>query len=307
MKKIDISVIIPTYKRNDYLPRAIESVLNQKCNYELIVVDDNDSNSEYRKNNIELMKKYKKVIYLKHDVNKNGAAARNTGLSVASGKYVTFLDDDDEFVSDRLEKVMKVINKTEPDFICTGYIYKYKNKSILNNVPDIDSNRKKCEFNLLKAKSFFGTGSNMICKRELVNKIGGFDSSFLRNQDIEFMIRYLEVAKSVFVIPDCLVIKNIDNIINVPSYEKALENKKKFLKKFDYIINSYDESTKKQIYQSHYYELLYNAIKKNDKSEIRKARLLLKNNNMYSMKKEIIMKIKRRIKTSFLYRLVKHT
>ena len=97
-----VSIIIPTYKRANYLERAIESVIRQSYrNIEIIVVDDNDSGSKYREENIKIMSKYegcKNIKYLKHRKNKNGAAARNTGIAAAAGEYLTFLDDDDFFL-----------------------------------------------------------------------------------------------------------------------------------------------------------------------------------------------------------------
>ena len=85
MKEKMVSVIIPTYKRADYLTRAIDSVLNQTYNnIEIIVVDDNNSNSTDRKNTESIMQKYNensKIKYIKHSKNMNGSAARNTGVS----------------------------------------------------------------------------------------------------------------------------------------------------------------------------------------------------------------------------------
>lgn len=79
-----VSVIIPTYKRSDCLPNAIKSVLNQTYkDIEIIVVDDNDPESEYRKNTEKVMEgfsQYSNVIYIKHDINRNGSVARNTGF-----------------------------------------------------------------------------------------------------------------------------------------------------------------------------------------------------------------------------------
>ena len=97
-----VSVIIPTFQRAKYIERAIDSVLNQTYkNFEIIVVDDNDQESEARKEMIKRMDKYSsdsRIIYIKHEKNKNGAAARNTGINVAKGEYITFLDDDDYFL-----------------------------------------------------------------------------------------------------------------------------------------------------------------------------------------------------------------
>ena len=129
MESYFLSIIIPTFKRNDNLKKAIESVLNQKGNFEVIVVDDNDSNSEFRKKNEQLMNEYKKIdnfSYIKHDRNKNGAVARNTGIKNAKGKYITFLDDDDEFLENRVKSIEECLSKTNADFACSGYIYKYK-------------------------------------------------------------------------------------------------------------------------------------------------------------------------------------
>src|SRR5690625_2563800 len=96
-----VSVIIPTYKRPHMLARAIESVLNQTyINIEIIIVDDNSIESSYRKETIEFMRRYSEynnILYVKHKENKGGSVARNTGIAIAKGKFVTFLDDDDEY------------------------------------------------------------------------------------------------------------------------------------------------------------------------------------------------------------------
>lgn len=105
--KPKVSVIIPTYKSDDTLIRAIDSVLGQTYdNFEVIVVDDNDPKSSYRQKTIVLMSKYKnneKVKYILHPENRNGAAARNTAFKNSTGHYITFLDDDDYYYKDKLK------------------------------------------------------------------------------------------------------------------------------------------------------------------------------------------------------------
>ena len=107
-----VSVIIPTYKRAKMLSRAIDSVLNQTYrNIEVIVVDDNNPNDEYRKATSLIMENYctdERVHYICHEKNMNGSVARNTGMINASGEFVTFLDDDDIYMPQKVEKLVKM-------------------------------------------------------------------------------------------------------------------------------------------------------------------------------------------------------
>ena len=111
-----VSIIIPTYKRPLMLDRAIESALSQTYyNLEIIVVDDNDENSNFRRETELCMAKYKKkkkVRYIKHRKNLGGSLARNTGIKQSNGKYITFLDDDDEYSPDKVEKQIKKFNES---------------------------------------------------------------------------------------------------------------------------------------------------------------------------------------------------
>jgi glycosyltransferase involved in cell wall biosynthesis len=91
------SIIIPTYNRGKLLPKAIESVLNQDCNdWELIVVDDGSTDNT--KNIIEkLCENDQRIKYVYQD-NQERSAARNKGIENSKGKYVCFLDSDDEYL-----------------------------------------------------------------------------------------------------------------------------------------------------------------------------------------------------------------
>lgn len=302
MDKIIISIIIPTYKRNDNLKRAIESVLIENAQYELIVVDDNDENTEYRMKNEELMKKYKndsRVKFVKHPYNKNGAAARNTGIKLSKGKYITFLDDDDEFCNRRIEKVIEAIKEyNEPDFLYTDVLYKANgilvNKGKHTNIESFKNT--ELIYILLNQKSFFGTGSNMICKKSIIEEINGFDESFIRHQDLEFMIRYLEKVKKIKYINEYLVIKNSNDKINIPSFEKMYDVKIKFIKKFEYILSNYSKKQKNEILKNNYYQLLSIAYLTNEKGAKKKARSLLIEKNIYSCIHEFKIMIRRLVK-----------
>jgi glycosyltransferase involved in cell wall biosynthesis len=104
------SVIIPTYNRGKMLPKAIESVINQDYNdWELIVVDDGSTDDT--KNIIEnFCKNDPRIKYVYQD-NQERSAARNQGIENSSGKYVCFLDSDDEYLSFHLATFYKEIKK----------------------------------------------------------------------------------------------------------------------------------------------------------------------------------------------------
>ena len=103
-----VSVIIPTYKRKlDYVSNALQSVLNQTYNnIEIIVVDDSPNDFPYRdeiKNYIEKLND-DRVIYIRNEKNLGGSLSRNVGINASRGEYITFLDDDDEYMPGKVEK-----------------------------------------------------------------------------------------------------------------------------------------------------------------------------------------------------------
>lgn len=112
MQDILVSIIIPVYKVEPYILRCVESVLNQTYRHlEVILVDDcsPDQSMELVINHIQNLEKTKGVAFklCKHDVNQGLSAARNTGLKVATGDYVFFLDSDDEIVPTCIELLVK--------------------------------------------------------------------------------------------------------------------------------------------------------------------------------------------------------
>ena len=87
-----VSVVIPTYGRSELLSRVIDSVLDQTYdNIKIIVVDDNDRNSDHRVDTEKVLQKYlnnNQIIYLKHEKNSGGSVARNTAIKASRGEYI---------------------------------------------------------------------------------------------------------------------------------------------------------------------------------------------------------------------------
>ena len=124
-----VSVIIPFYSNINWLEEAVDSVLNQTFkDYEIIVINDGSSEDDSM-----FLKKYKeKIIYFK-TVNKGPAHARNYGISVAEGEYLAFLDSDDLWLKDKLEKQVNFMTLNNSDWSHTNYCtFEDKSKKILN-------------------------------------------------------------------------------------------------------------------------------------------------------------------------------
>jgi glycosyltransferase involved in cell wall biosynthesis len=205
-----VSIVIPTFKRPDNLVRAIDSVFKQTYdNLEVIVVDDNGAGTEAQKRTSIVLKAFSgyPIKYLVHEKNKGGSAARNTGLRNAGGDYITFLDDDDEISPDRIKKLICRIKTTDDSF---GAVY--SSYHILMGNGKIQRSKTSDEGNVYLqalARTFYlGSGSNLLFKKSFVEKIGGYDESFKRNQDVEFMARLFSICKVVFVNEDLLTIHN---------------------------------------------------------------------------------------------------
>ena len=204
-----ISVIIPTYGRPQFLDRAIESVINQSYkNVEIVVVDDNNPGTDARTETEKVMQAFAaddRVKYLQHECNKNGSAARNTGWRASKGEYIAFLDDDDEFMPGKLEAQ---INRLEGLDDSWGACYTAYHVIRGNGTVDFSGENRSGALYMqaLMRTLYIMGGSNLFVRRSVVEEINGFDESFQRNQDLEFLVRILEKYKLAFVNEDALCI-----------------------------------------------------------------------------------------------------
>ena len=221
-----VSVIIPTYRRNRQLVRAVESVQNQSYrNLEIIVVNDAPGN--------ELPEKIiqnSEIKTISHDENNGGAAARNTGLDMAKGKYVAFLDDDDLFNTEKIEKQVRKMEKSSEDcFGCFTWHIFYSSEEDLKdgNGEVIEEDTDQILYRILRGFNIrVGGCSSLLIEREAVEEVGGFDERFPRHQDWELMVRLLEYG-SIEVVEEPLFSKIG---YKEPEAKKISEAKKLYIK-----------------------------------------------------------------------------
>lgn len=266
-----VSVIIPTYKRPTKLARAIDSVLNQLGNFciEILVVDDNNDGDEYRILTQNLMQHYQsdnRIIYLRHKNNKNGSAARNTGIRIASGDYIAFLDDDDFFLPGRIAKALYSMEKENAYGACCGYLknngsFFYKISSTSFVVDDA--------YKLLSGSYDFAAGSTLLVKREVFETVGLFDEEFFKHQDWEFLIRYLRHYKLI-VTSDVSIVICTDGFRNTISTDQIIKAKEMLFNKYSYDYSRFSMLQKKNINRCQVSEIVNSFLKEKRYRDLKK-------------------------------------
>jgi len=182
-----VSVILPTYNRAYILSRAIQSVLNQTySNFELIVIDDASTDNTER---VVLGFKDSRIRYIRHEENKGGAAARNTGIRYAEGDLIAFQDSDDEWLPPKLEKQVGILQEAsaEVGVVYSGFWKIGTNKRVYIPSANIIHKEGNVHVDLLK-NNFVGTPAAVI-RRECFEKAGAFDERLPRLQDWDLFIR----------------------------------------------------------------------------------------------------------------------
>ncbi len=193
--KTKVSVIVPTYKRDSRLKKALESLISQTYkNIEIIVISDNADEKwnikvkEIVENIKERIKECEnieiKLIFNK--TNLKSAETRNVGIYSATGNYITFLDDDDYYLENKIKSQVSKMVKDNSDYSITNLkLYTYSGKNTDNR------NRK----NLLKyikenklmnyhIKYHLAGTSTLMYKAEYLKKIGGFDKNEIGDEFI---------------------------------------------------------------------------------------------------------------------------
>jgi len=183
-----VSVIIPTYNRAHLLSRAIGSVLKQSYqDFELILVDDGSTDDTEK-----VVKGFhdERVRYISYEENRGGAAARNVGIQVAEGEYLAFLDSDDEWYLDKLERQLKVFEGLSSKFgvvYTGGYLIFPDDTKVYIPSDDLKPTSGDIHKDILE-RSFVNTVSALV-RRECFDGAGLFDERLPSVQDRELWMR----------------------------------------------------------------------------------------------------------------------
>ncbi|MCU4742816.1 glycosyltransferase family 2 protein [Natronoglomus mannanivorans] len=233
---VEVSIVLPTYNRAHVVERAIDSVLDQSYkNWELNIVDDCSKDDTQ-----QILQCYQgeKINVHSHSQNKGGGAARNTGIKHSTGEYIAFLDSDDEWLPQKLEKQVAALQESNDKVIANycdinkpAQTHSLSNilsnlRATLNKLDREDPVPKEGGEGLIKymlSPDFsIGGCSTLIVDRASVDQVNGFDERFPCHQDWEFLARILKLGDITFTDEE-LVVKNYTGNPTVEKIEKAKE------------------------------------------------------------------------------------
>ena len=223
-----VSIIIPTYNREKLLPRAIQSVLSQTySNWELIVVDDGSTDNT-KKIVEEFQKKDRRIGYIWQENFGGTSKPINTGLKVSQGEYIALLEDDDEWLPEKLERQLGVFQNSKKENLgfvgCNILIVNEETKSTMTC--NVLKHSDKIFSEKLLDNKFFCNFSALLIKREFINKVGFLDENLKFATDKDIFLRIFKKYNFDFV-PITLVkcyVHGKNNSTGIPQYDIFLSD-----------------------------------------------------------------------------------
>lgn len=211
-----VSVVISTYKRAGLVSRAVSSALGQTIrDLEVIVVDDYSPDET---GNVIAEICDARVRYLRHEKNKGLPAARNTGIAVARAEFVAFLDDDDEWVPEKIERQLNVVGRFDA-VLCGALINGRRVKIHPRSEVTVDDLRGGNEFD----------PSSLLIRTAVVRELG-FDEGLRQGEDWDVFIRIAQRQSIVYIAEPLLLyndggharMTNEARNLSIPDIEKSI-------------------------------------------------------------------------------------
>lgn len=208
---VKVSVIVPVYNVEKYLIQCLNSISMQTLqDIEIICVDDGSTDSSSH-----ILKEYSRKehrLRIIHQENAGAGAARNTGLAAAAGKYLSFLDADDFFEPDMLEKAYWAAEADNADFVVFKSDQYYTDKNVFKSVDWVVRENALPPFHPISYqqmtdnvfKVFVGWAWDKLYCREFIDRLNLRFQPLRTSNDMYFVFSALVMAERISIITDVL-------------------------------------------------------------------------------------------------------
>ena len=287
-----ISVIVPIYNSEKSLPRCLKSIMSQSFkNLEIILVNDGSQDAS-----LEICEKFRQKdnrIIIINKKNSGVSAARNSGLKIATGEFIQFVDADDFINFNMIECMFKNINENNADIVICGYNKISSNKVIKKSPNNFNTDSligfRDCFINLYKNAFLNAPWNKLYCRKKIKTF---FDESLSIGEDLLFNLSYISNCDKISVINQNLYNYDVSlqNSLACKYYEKLFYNKlylnkevQKFLKKN---FNLSDFSKINEVFAKEIYYYLKKIVflsKEQKKEKLKKIKSCVENNNVRNM------------------------
>ncbi len=243
-----VSIYIPTRDRIDLLRRAVKSCVVQDYPHLEIIISDDGSAAEHRQQLAELAALDPRIQIISSDTPQGACAARNKAIAAAKGYFITGLDDDDEFMPNRISCFIRSWQQTAGNaaFLCAN------SEVIITGGLRLKQKKRPQTITLNQLLHANIIGNQLFTKTEYLRAIGGFDEQLSARQDYETWLRLAERFGDGQRIPDVTYLVHQDH-----RYER-ISNSSRRIQGYDYVFSKHKHLMNDSQKQSHlFYRRLY--------------------------------------------------
>ena len=275
-----VSIIVPIYNVEKYLPRCLDSLVRQTL-YDIEIIAVNDGSTD---GSLEILRDYGKRdfrIKISNQENYGVSEARNKGISIATGEYILFFDADDTAKENGFSECVEIIGNEKPDILIFGMSFDYyKNGKLYRRdkmVPEqngmLNKTQIKAELESLYNTNSLTSSCNKIYKKALV--IGNnilFNTNYFLMEDFLFSLECLKVCENIYCFPKALYYYRLsENEKNAFSRLKRIDDLCEYVSPFKTAVNELaDDEKGDRVFNNFFFMLLSQKMYYANEREIRK-------------------------------------
>ncbi len=222
MQSRGVSCIVPVFNGERYVAETIESILGQTVPpLEIIVVDDGSTDGTQ-----EALRPFGDRIRVLSQENQGPSGARNHGLEESRGEFIAFLDADDLWVADKLERQLHLMDARPDLALCSGHIKSFW-------IDELDHERRQLEHHPYHQSRALLSPCTVLTRRDVFERVGRFDPELRNGEDTDWFMRAMKLGVVMETLPELLVHRrqHLSNLTRTtrPSTDAVLELLKRTL------------------------------------------------------------------------------